>query len=112
VKNLFIVAGPNSAGKTTASLPLLFLWLESAELAIERVRRRVQSGGHNIPEETIIRRYKKGLENFFQLYLPCLDTWMFYDNSKNTPQIMAEKLIDKPVQVFRSQFGELSNAIR
>jgi len=44
---------------------LTFFWLDSIELAIERVKQRVLDGGHNIPTETIIRRYGAGLKNFF-----------------------------------------------
>jgi predicted ABC-type ATPase len=32
---------------------LVFFWLNSFELAIERVKKRVKEGGHNIPEEDI-----------------------------------------------------------
>ncbi len=60
---------------------LVFLWLDSAELAIERVKQRVSEGGHNIPEEIIIRRYHVGIENFFKLYSDKLDYWLFIDNS-------------------------------
>ncbi|MGB4840429.1 MAG: hypothetical protein WBP08_15615 [Saprospiraceae bacterium] len=42
-------------------MTLLLLWLNSIELAIERVRIRVIEGGHDIPEEIIKRRYKRGL---------------------------------------------------
>ncbi len=47
---------------------LLFLWLSSPELAISRVSTRVQQGGHHVPEETVRRRYHRGLQNFFTLY--------------------------------------------
>lgn len=60
---------------------LVYLWLNSVELAISRVKERVESGGHNIPEKTIRRRYKAGLKNFFSLYRPIVDFWQFYDNS-------------------------------
>lgn len=60
---------------------LFFLWLTSAELAILRVAERVRQGGHDIPKETIERRYEKGLQNFFRLYQPIADSWYFYDNS-------------------------------
>ena len=49
---------------------LIFLYLQSAELAVERVRERVRIGGHNIPEDVIWRRYAKGLRNFFEIYQP------------------------------------------
>lgn len=68
---------------------LVFLWLESPELAIERVKERVRVGGHNIPEDVIYRRYFKGLRNFFRLYKPIAKTWSVYDNSENA-EIVAE----------------------
>ncbi len=61
---------------------LIFLWLNSPELAFERVRERFSSGGHNIPEDVIYRRYFKGLRNFFKLYKPIANTWTIFDNSR------------------------------
>jgi predicted ABC-type ATPase len=46
---------------------LVFLWLDTVDLAIERVAARVRSGGHSIPEETIRRRFDRGLNNLFEL---------------------------------------------
>ncbi|MEO1053453.1 MAG: zeta toxin family protein [Bacteroidota bacterium] len=69
---------------------LLFFWLASPSLALQRVKRRVEEGGHNIPEEIIKRRYKGGLKNFFNLYMPILDNWMFINNSGANYEIVAE----------------------
>jgi predicted ABC-type ATPase len=60
---------------------LLFLWLNTVELAIQRVAERVHGGGHSVSEDIIRRRYRRGLENLSQLYLPIADTWVVYDNS-------------------------------
>ena len=60
---------------------LVFVWLPSAGLAVERVAARVRSGGHDIPEATIRRRYKAGLLAFFEVYQPLVDNWRLYDNS-------------------------------
>ncbi|HSK72100.1 MAG TPA: hypothetical protein VK892_10425, partial [Pyrinomonadaceae bacterium] len=60
---------------------LVFLWLANSELAVLRVAERVRQGGHDIPKETVTRRYEKGLHNFFKLYQPIADSWYFYDNS-------------------------------
>jgi predicted ABC-type ATPase len=46
---------------------LAYFWLRSPELAISRVARRVASGGHSIPEETIRRRYRTHLTSFRSL---------------------------------------------
>ncbi len=71
---------------------LIFLWLPSAELAINRVRDRVRRGGHAVPEDVIRRRYANGLRNFFQLYRPLANSWRFFDNSfPNRPRLIAEK---------------------
>lgn len=68
----------------------LYFWLNSVEIAIKRVQSRVIEGGHDIPEEVIRRRYKSGLENFFTLYLPIWDNWLFIDNSGVSYEIVSE----------------------
>jgi predicted ABC-type ATPase len=45
---------------------LIFLWLPDADMAVARVQERVRLGGHDIPEETIRRRYDAGPRNFFR----------------------------------------------
>ncbi len=58
-----------------------YVWLPDVELSIARVAERVRSGGHNIPEDVIRRRYKAGLKNFFELYRPIADEWTVYMNT-------------------------------
>lgn len=67
---------------------LLFFWLPSPEMAVARVAKRVSDGGHNIPIETIYRRYWSGLQNFFNIFAHIVDSWMFFDN-ENTPKLIA-----------------------
>ena len=69
---------------------VLYFWLNSPELAVERVRIRVKEGGHHIPEETIRRRYELGISNMFNLYIPIADYWMFIDNSKTPFEILTD----------------------
>jgi predicted ABC-type ATPase len=69
---------------------LVFFWLNSVNLAIERVKRRVQEGGHSIPEDTIRNRYRLGIKNLFQIYLPICDYWMVIDNSNVPFEVIAE----------------------
>lgn len=68
---------------------LVFLTLPSPELAVERVAERVRLGGHNVPTETICRRYFAGVRNFFDLFQPLADSWRVYDNSATEPQLIA-----------------------
>ena len=78
------------AQKEGYSITLLYFWLNSPELAIERVKARVESGGHNIPEETIIRRYHVGIDYFFHDYAPISDRWILADNSQAPFRVVAE----------------------
>lgn len=73
---------------------LLFFWLQSIELANERVRTRVLEGGHNIAFEIIKRRYKKGIKNLFDIYLPIVDGALIFDNSEGKHELLADKQID------------------
>ena len=69
---------------------VLYLWLNSPELAMERVAARVLAGGHNVPEETIRRRYRLGLHYLFHSYMQTCDKWILADNSTPPFTIIAE----------------------
>ena len=68
---------------------LVFLWLPNPDLAVARVQGRVELGGHSVPEDVIRRRYRSGLLNFFSLYRPLATSWRMYDNSGNSPRLIA-----------------------
>lgn len=70
---------------------LIYFWLHSVELAIERVKARVAAGGHHIPEDTIRRRYVSGNKNLSDLYLHVCDEWLIIDNSAVPPEVVANK---------------------
>lgn len=69
---------------------ILYFWLNSPEMAIQRVRDRVAAGGHNIPDNVVRRRYVMGLQYFFDTYSPICDKWILADNSKSPFTIVAE----------------------
>lgn len=60
---------------------LFYFWLPSPEMAIARIARRVQQGGHYVDDQTVQRRYARGIQNFFRLYRGIATTWAFYDNA-------------------------------
>ena len=72
---------------------LVFFWLATPEMAIERVAKRVSEGGHNIPTPTIIRRYWLGLQNFFNIFAPIVDGWMFFNNVGSTILLATEESV-------------------
>jgi predicted ABC-type ATPase len=79
---------------------LIFLWLRSPELAVQRVHERVLSGGHNVPEPVVIRRYARGLKNFREIYQPLADVWSIYDNSDSAePALVASGGRDRQIEI-------------
>ena len=85
------------------NVALVYFWLSSPELAIARVKRRVTEGGHNIPEEVIRRRYKKGIHNLFKLFIPICDYWILIDNSQNPYEIIIEGEEDQELNIQNEQ---------
>ena len=88
-----------SKGYTTT---LLFFWLQSIELAKERVASRVLEGGHNIEPEVIERRYVNGIKNLFEIYLPIVDNALIYNNSFGKPELLAQKNLGGQLNILES----------
>lgn len=85
---------------------VIYFWLNTPELAVDRVAERVRKGGHNIPRDVILRRYSKGLYNLFNLFMGEVDLWTIYDNSDYTRERIAfggrkVKLIVNNINKFR-----------
>ena len=80
----------NTAKESGYTVTILYFWLSSPELAIQRVRNRVLAGGHNIPENVVRRRYGMGLRYFFETYMPMCDRWILADNSSSPFKVVAE----------------------
>ena len=70
---------------------LLFFWLHSIDLAIDRVRIRVSEGGHYIENHIIKRRYLRGIKNLFEIYLPIVNKALIFDNSSGDPELVFQK---------------------
>ena len=82
---------------------LLFLWLPSPQLALDRVARRVQTGGHFVAPAIIIRRYWAGLANMRELYLPMADLAAIYDNSDTRRRLIAERTVNGTLQIHEPE---------
>lgn len=68
---------------------LFFLWINSVKLALERIETRVRHGGHDIAEPIVRRRFCKSLSNFFEMYQALADSWAIFDNSGDSPRMIA-----------------------
>ncbi|MGC5746330.1 zeta toxin family protein [Chryseobacterium sp. NFX27] len=82
---------------------LLFFWLQSIELAKERVKTRVLEGGHNIEPEVIERRYIRGIKNLFDIYFPIVDGTLIFDNSEGQHELLADRNIDGLLNIVNQE---------
>ena len=60
-----------------------------------RVKARVRSGGHDVPEEKIIERYDRALK-LVKCVIQVCDICHIYDNSTN-----------RPYRIFKKRKGEM-----
>ena len=79
------------AQKLGYRVTLIYIWLSSPAIALERVAERVKNGGHNIPPDVVVRRYRKGIKNLFKLFMPICDSWILADNSEGQLTTIARK---------------------
>ena len=90
---------------------LIYSCLDSIELAKERVRSRVEAGGHNIPPDVIERRYQRSLKNLTDLYVPICDTWIVIDNSLSDLRLVAQghgidyTIVNEEIWLWIEEYG-------
>ncbi len=86
---------------------LVYLFLPSIEMSISRVSERVKHGGHNIPKETIIRRYPRSLDNLINHYAKLCDSTICLDNSNQNQKVIFTQSFDKRVIENESLFKKI-----
>ena len=89
---------------------LLFFWLDSPNIAKKRVAQRVAEGGHNIPLETIERRYYNGIANLFTIYIDMVNICYIFDNSEGRKELIAQKERHKDIVIYNNdKFSLMKN---
>lgn len=92
---------------------LLFFWLNSPELALQRIAERVAKGGHDIPESIVRRRYVAGINNLFKLFMNEVDSWEIYDNSTfPSVQIATGSKEDKTLKYLESTYKTIASHVK
>jgi len=66
-------------------IEIIYLTLQTPQIALRRIAARVREGGHGVPRLDVIRRFHRGWKNFKREYQPLADIWMVYDNSGVSP---------------------------
>lgn len=62
---------------------MVYVFLYSPKVCIERIKERVLKGGHHVPDNDVIRRYFRSKENFWTNYKNKADKWFLVYNSEN-----------------------------
>jgi len=89
---------------------LFFLWLPSAEMALERVANRVRMGGHFVPEEDVRRRYLRGLQNLVTVYRSLVNSALVFDNSSPPPRAVVGLEPDGRLNIYNQElFQQMLN---
>jgi len=80
-------------------------------MAIDRVKKRVTEGGHNIAVDVIRRRYAGGIKNLFDIYISVADEVMIFDNTNGVPELIAEKAGNSDLEISDNvKFEKLKNS--
>lgn len=68
---------------------IAFLFLDTPEMCVRRVRERVRRGGHDVPRSDIVRRFHRSIWNFWTVYRKAADRWYLFFNAENQFQQVA-----------------------
>jgi predicted ABC-type ATPase len=80
----------NKAKQLGFEVRLIYVLLDSPQRNIERVRLRVKKGGHSVPENKILERHARSLEQLPWFLDQADQAWLF-DNSGATPRLIGDK---------------------
>lgn len=94
-----------SAADAGVDVHVWYAGLATAELHVQRVRRRVAKGGHDIPESAIVRRYVSSRINLVRL-LPRLASVRVYDNSVEADPALGRE--PRPALVLHAERGRIA----
>ena len=87
------------AGNFDYEIKILFVYLDSPELCLQRIAARVAAGGHDVPEQDVRRRFARANSNFWNVYKNLTDEWnLFLNTGDSFEQIAAAD--DKSIIIF------------
>ena len=77
------------AKKAKYEIDLIYVFLDFPEANIARIKKRVQLGGHDIPEDVVVRRFYKSVRNFWPAS-ELANHWKLYYNGDGNFELVAE----------------------
>lgn len=86
---------------------LLYTFVDNSKTCIERIKVRIKNGGHPVPDEDVIRRYKRSISNFWNKYKSLADDWLLYYNGNENYLFVAQKGKGKEVEIINENLYTL-----
>lgn len=90
---------------------LVYLWLPSIEMSRARVAERVAHGGHDIPEQALVRRYPRSVSNLFDHYAPLCSSTTCLDNSGEVAELIFRESPDGRVIENEKLYSALQKGV-
>lgn len=78
----YLIRFINELRAKSYEITIIFLFADSPQILIERIKIRVKKGGHFVPDEDVKRRFKRGKANFWNSYKYLADSWSLVYNSE------------------------------
>jgi predicted ABC-type ATPase len=88
----YLVKYIHKAKEMGFNISLIYLFLENPDTNISRVKSRVLRGGHNVPQDDIIRRFYRSKNMLLHTYKKLVDEWAIYYNSNEIFEEVANNI--------------------
>jgi len=93
-------------------ITIIFLFIESPEILIERIAERVKKGGHFVPDEDVRRRFVRGKQNFWNVYKILVDSWSLFYNTNDGFKKIAAGEKDKTITIDEDLFESFLESVK
>jgi predicted ABC-type ATPase len=87
----YLVKIIDKAKQNNFKVVLIYLFLETTNENVHRVKHRVLKGGHYVPTKDIIRRFYRSRELFLNLYKNRVDEWMLFFNGDDAFELVEDQ---------------------
>lgn len=95
---------PGKAKENGYRIIIYFLFVESIDLSLKRIQKRVKAGGHNVDKKIVRRRYKRTFQNMMDIYSRLADEWYAINNSGKEPKVIAFSKSDQVIKIDEKIF--------
>jgi predicted ABC-type ATPase len=106
----YLVKTIEKAKQQSYVVRIVYVFLESPNDCVQRIKLRVKLGGHFVPDEDVIRRYYRSKTNFWNTYKSLVDSWvMIYNSTDTAPQRIAVGIGEKFIVELENLFHNFLN---